>query len=75
MSIRDGWKEAGKGIGKSFAGLGKAILKSAKVGVDKALDEDPSDNKGGTGLSQSWSEVGHDFGKAGVSLGKGHRKA
>ena len=34
MSVKDNWKQTGKGVGKSFAGLGKAIAKSVKVGVD-----------------------------------------
>ena len=71
MSIKDGWKEAGKDIGKSFAGLGKAIIKSAKVGVDKALDEETEEQKEqGTGLGKSWGDVGKSFGEAGKSFGK-----
>ncbi|MBQ7173162.1 MAG: hypothetical protein IJR88_03510 [Clostridia bacterium] len=75
MSLKDDWKNTGKGIGKSFAGLGKAIVKSAKVGVDAVYDKasgetkDPNEPKE-TGLRQSWSEVGHSFGSAGKSLGK-----
>ena len=67
MSVKDNWKEAGKGIGHSFAGLGKSIVKSVKVGVDKAASDEPT---GETGLKQSWSEVGHSFGHAGKALGK-----
>ncbi len=67
MSLKDNWKEAGKGLGKSFAGLGKSIVKSAKVGVDAALDETPADQ---TGLKEAWSDVGHSFGDTGKSLGK-----
>ncbi len=73
MSVKDNWKNTGKGLGKSFAGVGKSIVKSVKVGADKILDEEPRDENGNvkpTGLKESWSEVGHNFGKTGKSLGK-----
>ena len=69
MSLKDNWKDAGKGIGKSFAGLGKTIVKSVKVGVDNA-DEDSVPQEEKQDLKKSWSEVGHSFGSAGKSLGK-----
>ncbi|MBQ7566908.1 MAG: hypothetical protein IJT18_07295 [Oscillospiraceae bacterium] len=68
MSLKDSWKETGKGIGKTFAGLGKAIVKSVEVGVDRATGDDPEN--AATDLRESWSEVGHSFGKTGKSLGK-----
>ena len=72
MSLKDEWKNTGKGIGKSFAGLGKSIVKSAKVGIDAVLDEKPAEGeeKKPTGLKESWSEVGHSFGETGKSLGR-----
>lgn len=73
MSVKDSWKDTGKGLGKSFAGLGKSIVKSVKVGADRILDEEPRDENGNviqTDLRESWSEVGHNFGVAGKSLGK-----
>ena len=72
MSVKDNWKDAGKGIGKSFAGLGKSIVKSVKVGTDKILDEEPEnvETKEKKSLRDSWSEVGHSFGDTGRSLGK-----
>lgn len=75
MSVKDDWKNTGKGFGKSFTGLGKAIIKSAKVGINKLYDntsgeeKDPNEPKE-TGLRESWSEVGHSFGYTGKSLGK-----
>ena len=69
MGLKDSWKEAGKGLGRSFAGAGKAILQSAKVGLDKVTDETPDDGQP-TGLKESWSEVGHSFLKSGASLGR-----
>lgn len=69
MSLKDNWKETGKGIGTSFASLGKSIVKSAKVGVDAVLNED-QEKQENTGLKESWTEVGHNFGHAGKALGK-----
>jgi hypothetical protein len=73
MSVKDKWKDTGKGLGKSFAGLGKSIVKSVKVGAERILDEEPKDENGNTvktDLRESWSEVGHNFGNTGKSLGK-----
>ncbi|MBQ8026579.1 MAG: hypothetical protein IJ261_00520 [Clostridia bacterium] len=38
MSLKDAWKETGKGLCKAFTDLGKTIVKSAKAGVEK-VDE------------------------------------
>ena len=73
MSVKDKWKDTGKGLGKSFAGLGKSIIKSVKVGTDRILDEEPKDEQGNTvktDLRETWSEVGHNFGQTGKSLGQ-----
>ena len=43
MSLKDKWKETGKNIGRSFASLGKGIVKSVKVGVDRIGDDDDSE--------------------------------
>lgn len=71
-SLKDSWADFGKGMGKSMAGLGKAIIKSAKVGLDKA-DGTAADGSGDD-LKKSWSDVGHSFGKTGASLGKAAKK-
>ena len=34
------------------------------------MDSDEKDENKPTGLKESWSEVGHNFGKTGKSLGK-----
>lgn len=36
--LKNTWKEAGKGIGFAFRDLGKAVISTAKIGVDK-VDE------------------------------------
>ncbi len=72
MSLKDKWKEAGKDLGQTFAGLGKAVAQSVREGVDAATDDgapkearDPSQKT----LKESWTEVGHSFGKTGKALG------
>jgi len=73
MSLKDKWKKAGKGMGESFSGLGKSIVKSAKVGVDELNGEHPKDEDGNpvdTGLKENWKAVGKSFGDTGAALGK-----
>jgi hypothetical protein len=73
MSVKDEWKNTGKGLGKSFTGLGKSIVRSVKVGAENILDERPKDENGNvapTHLRESWSEVGHSFGNTGKALGR-----
>lgn len=36
--IKDGWKEAGKGLGNAFKTFGKTFVRSARTVVDKADD-------------------------------------
>ena len=36
MALKDDWKKTGSDLGHAFQGLGKSILRSAKVGIDKA---------------------------------------
>lgn len=37
-SLKNEWKETGKGLGKAFQSLGKSIAKSAIRGVNKAAE-------------------------------------
>ena len=46
MSVKDKWKDTGKGIGKSIKGLGKSIVKTVKVGSERLLNEEPKDEEG-----------------------------
>lgn len=34
MNLKDTWKDVGKGLGSAFTDLGKAVIKSAKTGVE-----------------------------------------
>ena len=74
-SLKDDWKEVGKGLGKSVIGLGKSIYKSAKVGAEKVeewADDKKDETKApeDTGLRESWSEVGHTLGATAAGFGK-----
>lgn len=49
--LKEGWKEAGKGVGNAFKTFGKTVLKSARTVVDKA------DNKCNTKKEDKESDV------------------
>lgn len=48
MSLRDEWKETGKGIGKAFKELGEQVSRSAMHGVGFAAEvvQEGADNLG-----------------------------
>ena len=75
--LRDDWADFGKGMGKTFAGLGKSLVQTAKVGVNAAsdwVDGNKVDNTAEKQLvKEGWKNFGHsfvntaeDFGKASV---------
>ena len=68
MSTKEEWANTGKGIGKTVVGLGKALLKTVKVGAEKILDETPEEKE--VPLKDTWSEVGQTIGNTGKSFGK-----
>ena len=45
MSLKETWKETGVGLGHAFRDLGKAVVKTAKTGVDKADEWASSDGE------------------------------
>lgn len=76
MALKDEWKGTGKELGGAFANLGKTLLRTAKVGVDKAeawadgkdpAQAVPEENVTNDG---SWRETGKELGGAFASLGK-----
>lgn len=76
MALKDEWKDTGKDLGGAFANLGKTLLRTAKVGVDKAEawaegnDPEkavPQENVTNDG---SWRETGRELGGALASFGK-----
>ncbi len=76
MAVKDEWKGTGKRLGGAFATLGKNLIRTAKVGVDKAdawVDgENPSDAVERVNVTNdgSWRETGRELGGAFASLGK-----
>lgn len=73
MGLKDNWKDVGKGLGKSFAGLGKSIVKSVEEGANRVSGDEPLDENGNpvrTDLRETWSKVGHSFGDTGKAIGK-----
>ena len=42
--LKESWKETGKGLGHAFRDLGKTLIKSADVAVDKAEEWAHSEN-------------------------------
>lgn len=38
QELKNDWKETGKGLGHAFKNLGKTVIKTAEVGVDKAVE-------------------------------------
>lgn len=81
-SLKDEWKGVGKGLGKTFMGLGKTVIKTAKVGIEKADNwaegkEDTTSPEDISSMKEGWKTFGHnfvnsaeDFGKTGVKTAK-----
>ena len=76
MALNNEWKDTGKSLGGAFANLGKTLLKTAKVGVDKAEawaeGEDPAKAVPQENVTNdgSWRETGKELGGAFAKLGK-----
>ena len=77
MSLKEDWKETGSSIGNAIKDIGKATVKTVKVGVDKLDDwaegrakEDsivPEKNVTNDG---TWTEAGKELSDAIAGLGK-----
>lgn len=67
MSLKEQWKNAGKGIGHAFANFGKSMATTAKVVLGK---EERVDEEGNSTLKKSWTKTGKGFGEAGKGLGQ-----
>ena len=76
MALKDEWKKTGQELGDAFTGLGKSLVRTAKVGADMtqnwAEDRDPHE-----GITQqsvtndgSWQKTGRRMGDALEQLGK-----
>lgn len=58
MSLRDDWKETGKGLGKAFKDLGQQVSRSAMHGVNWAAGtvQKGADNLGEKNAARSGTE-------------------
>lgn len=79
---KENWKKTGKELGGAFEGLAKTLIRSAKVGVDKA--EEWAENDGNAPQTDqsaaapesnvfndgTWRETGKDLGQAFLGFGK-----
>lgn len=76
MALKDDWKDTGKDLGGAFTNLGKTLIRTAKVGVDKADawadGEDPAEAVPEENVTNdgSWRETGKGLGDAFANLGK-----
>ncbi len=76
MALNNEWKDTGKSLGGAFANLGKTLIKTAKVGVDKAEawadDKDPEKAVPEENVTNdgTWRETGKELGSAFAKLGK-----
>lgn len=76
MALNNDWKDTGKSLGGAFASLGKTLIRTAKVGADKAeawadgkdqTEAVPQENVMNDG---SWRKTGKELGGAFAKLGK-----
>lgn len=76
MALREDWIGTGKRLGSAFSTLGKTLIKTAKVGVDKAdAWIDGADPKAAVPEKNvtndgTWLKTGKEVGGALASLGK-----
>lgn len=79
--LRSEWKSFGQGMGRTFSGLGKSLVQTAKVGVNAASDWADGKEVDNTAekqqMKEGWKNFGHsfvdtaeDFGKASVKTVK-----
>ena len=74
-SLKSEWKVVGAGLGKTFTGLGKTLIKTAKVGVEKmddwAEDREGVDHSAETeSMKEGWKTFGADFVDSAKAVGK-----
>ena len=76
MALKEDWKDTGKGLGEAFTDLGKTLIRTAEVGVDKARawanDKDPKEAVPEENVTNdgSWRKTGKELGGAFADLGK-----
>ena len=76
MALKDEWKKTGQELGDAVTGLGKSLVRTAKVGADMAQnwaeDRDPREGIPQPNVTNdgSWPEAGRRMGDALEQLGK-----
>ena len=68
--LKESWKETGKGLGHAFRDLGKTLIKSADVAVDKAEEWAHSENGQQTAAqaTQAGAQAAADVARAATQL-------
>ncbi|MCR4814211.1 MAG: hypothetical protein K5879_05230 [Lachnospiraceae bacterium] len=74
-SLYGEWKTVGKGLGKTFSGLGKTLIKTAKIGIEKADDwaedrERVDRSAEVEDMKAGWKTFGGDFVDSAQDVGK-----
>jgi len=74
-NLKNDWKVVGKGLGKTFSGLGKTLVKTAKVGIEKADDwaegrENTDHSEEVKSMKEGWNAFGNNFVDSATDLGK-----
>ena len=76
MALKDDWKDTGKQLGGAFANLGRTLIKTAKIGMDKAealvdgKDPEKAVPEQNVTNDGSWRETGKELGGAFAGLGR-----
>ena len=73
--LKEEWKGVGKGLGKTFSGLGKTLIRTGKLGLEKADDwaegREGVDHSADTAaMKEGWTNFGNDFVDSAKGVGK-----
>ena len=73
--LKEEWKGVGKGLGKTFSGLGKTLIRTGKLGLEKADDwaegREGVDHSAETAaMKEGWTNFGNDFVDSAKGVGK-----
>ena len=74
-NLKSEWRDVGRGLGKTFSGLGKTLVKTAKIGLEKA--DDWAEGREGVdhsvetqAMKEGWTAFGNNFVDSATDLGK-----
>ena len=68
MSLKDKWKNFGKGMGTSFSSFGTTVVKTVRRCVES--EDEKQKRAYEPSLKESWKNVGRNFGKTGKAFVK-----